>query len=166
MNIVCLYLVRRDLRAQKVCPDARHVDDCLFASTLDEERKECAHDVVRPQDVHHPGFPPLLRVRVHDEAERFHVAGIVDDKVHTAECSLDLFGGVGDLGGGGGVNGKTLSGCPGRWAAKQAASVAFRLKRAMPVMSAWADAMAMCSPMPFDAPVTRTTFPARLALVG
>jgi len=51
-----------------------------------------------------------------------------------------------------------------RWAAKQAASVAFRLdraKRAMPVIPAWANAMAMCLPMPFDAPVTRTTFLAR-----
>jgi len=83
-----------------VRPDARHVDDRLFASTLDKEGKECARDVVHPQDVHCPGFPPLLRVRVRDEAELFHVAGIVDDKLRTAEHSLDLFGGVG------GVNGK------------------------------------------------------------
>jgi len=82
-----------------VCPDARHVDDRLFASTLDEEGKECVRDVVHPQDIHCPGFPPLLRVRVRDEAELFHVAGIVDDKLHTAEHSLDLFGGVGGVDG-------------------------------------------------------------------
>jgi len=64
---------------------------------------------------------------------------------------------------------RTLSGWPGRWAARQAASVAWRLdraKRAMPVMPAWANARAMFLPMPFEAPVMRTTFPARLALAG
>ena len=87
-------------------PDARHINNRLFTSTLDQEGQKRARDVVRPQHIHRPGLPPLLRVRVRDEAERLHVPRIVDDKIHTAERRLDFFGGVCDFGGVGGVDGE------------------------------------------------------------